>query len=423
MLSLLTLALTLAIGPQIPSVPQPPAPFPDQLHLSDGQTLSGRIIGETATGYRIRVGQGELTVARADVVSVRSIEHSLAEFIQRWDAASRTDPAALADLARFCAARGLSGEARTLWLRILLIDMNAAQAAQSGLATEAARAIGAVPYGDTWQLYTGQGWLPLAIFFAAKPDWRDAVDLQTAHFVLRTDLALERVLDATVQLERHYLRFYGALGPELGLCVFAEVPQVNVYANARNYPYPPIMGEESWFAWGINQLHVLARDPLDVREIVRDLTAMMLYNALRQSSGHNGEMQPWVQRGISIYFAATTGQKVGDPWAPLGTPSQALFDQQANDPNPLPIYRLLNTSLSDFRSGPDGSRRSVYAYTLVDYLLNGDDGAHREAFFSYIRQGWLGAGGMGLLYQTVGMEQMQLQNRWYGFVQATANER
>ena len=135
MLSLLVLSLTLTVS-------APPSGT-DQIRLNDGRTLTGRIISETKDDLLIQVGRGEVEVARKNVAEVRSIEHSLADFIHRWDAMPRTDPAALAELARFSESRGLHGEARNLWLRILLLDPKS---------EEAARAIGATQNGDTWQV-------------------------------------------------------------------------------------------------------------------------------------------------------------------------------------------------------------------------------------------------------------------------------
>jgi hypothetical protein len=393
----------------------PPSPaVPDQIRMNDGRKLTGRIISETNDELRIRSGRGEVEVARKNVAEVRSIEHSLTDFFHRWDAMSRTDPAALSDLAKFCDARGLYSEAFNLRLRILLLEPGN---------EAAARAIGAIKSEDAWILNFGDKEIRLADFLAAKPRWRDAVDLHTAHFLVRSDLPVERLLDAAVQLERHYLRFYSVLGPELGLYTFNEVPEVNVYGDARAYPSPPQMGEGSWFQLGINQLHVLAHDPLDLRMIQRDITEMLLYNALRQSSGHNGELLPWAQRGLAEYFAASAGKKVGDPWAPLGTPSHLLFDVEAKDPSPLSLTRLLNTANSEFRSGPDGERRSMYAYTFMHYLLNGGGDKLRESFFGYVRAAWLGAGGTRLLSQTLGMKEKDLEQRWVQHVHDVANGR
>jgi hypothetical protein len=392
----------------------PKIPVPDEIVLESGRKLSGRVLCETKDDLIIRSGRGEVEVERKSVKEVRSLEHSLAEFIRGWDSIPRTDPRALADLAQFCDTRGLPGEARNLRLRVYMLDPSS---------EEAAKALGATKVGGFWEISDDKRSKRLDDYLAQKPRWRDAIELRTAHFLVRSDLPVQRLLDAMVQLERHYLRFYEVLGPELRLYVFAEVPEVNVYADARNYPVPPQIGEESWFQLGPNQLHVLARDPLDLRMIHRDVTEMLLYNALRQSSGHNGELQPWAQRGLAEYFAASAGLHVGDPWAPLGTPSHLLFDAQAKDPKPLSLHRLLITGGSEFRSGPDGERRSMYAYTFMHYLLNGDSGTRREPFFAYVRDAWLGAGGTKRLFTTLGMSEKDLEKRWIEHVQDVANRR
>jgi hypothetical protein len=395
-------------------VTPPKIPVPDEIRLEDGHKLSGRILSETKDELRIRSGRGEVEVERKFVKDVRSVERSLAEFIQRWDSMPRTDRNALSDLAEFCDARGLPGEARNMRLRIYLLDPSS---------EESAKALGATKVGGYWEIPDDKRSKRLDDYVAQKSRWRDAVELRSAHFLVRSDLPVERLLDAMVQLERHYLRFYDVLGPELRLYVFAEVPEVNIYSDARNYPVPPQVGEGSWFQLGPNQLHVLAHDPLDLRMIQRDVTEMLLYNALRQSSGHNGELQPWAQRGIAEYFAATAGHHVGDPWAPLGTPSHLSFDAQAKDPKPLTLHRLLITGGSEFRSGPDGQRRSIYAYTFMHYLMDGDAGVRREPFFNYVRDAWLGAGGTKKLFTDLGLSDKDVEKRWKEHVQDIASRR
>jgi hypothetical protein len=405
MLSSLAVALTLFFETA------PTAAVPDQIHMKGGRTLSGRIVSETRDELRIRSGRGEVEVARANVTSVRSLEHSLAEFLHRWDSMRHDDPVALAELARFCASRGLTGEARNAWLRILTLDPGS---------EEAARAIGAQRFEGGWHVQSDKQWIKLADYLAPKAQWRHAVDLRTGHFLVRTDLALERVLDAAVQLERHYQRFYDFLGPELNLYVFDEVPVVNVYARVGDYPAPPLAGESSWFAPSNNELHVRAAEAIDMRLITRDVTEMLLFNAFRRSSGHNGEIMPWAQRGIAEYFAATHGAKPGDPWAPLDMPSYLLFTQRAHDKKPPTLTQLLNTARPEFRSGPDGERRSASAYTFVQYLLNGEGGEHRASFFRYLREAWLGRGGRMLVYETLGMKPADLEAHWNDYVETMA---
>jgi hypothetical protein len=321
------------------------------------------------------------------------------------------DPVAIAELARFCTSRGLTGEAQNLWLRILIADANN---------EEAAAAIGAKRFEGGWHVQADQRWIKLADYLAPKPVWRRAIDLKTGHFILRTDLALERVLDATVQLERHYARFYDTLGPELNLYVFDEVPVVNIYSRAGDYPAPPMAGQGSWFAPSNNEFHLLAAEKIDMRLLSRDVTEMLLFNAFRRSSGRNGELMPWAERGIAEYFAATHGEKPGDPWAPLATPSYVLFTARAHDKKPPTLTQLLNTAYSEYRNGPDGERRSASAYTFVHYLMDADDGAHREAFFRYLREAWLGRGGRTLLYKTLDVKAADLEAQWNAYVEAMA---
>jgi hypothetical protein len=392
----------------------PGAAIPDQVVLKSGEIVSGRIVKDWPDSLRVRTGKGDVEIRRENVSSVRSLELSLEQSLDRWDAMPRDDPRALEELARFCQLRGLPGGARDAWLHLLLLDPSSELAA---------RAIGAHKVDGQWESPVRGTWIKLSDFLGPKDRWRRALDLKTGHFLVRTDLPPERVLQATVDLERHYERFYRVFGAELGLYSFGEVPVVNVYSHAADYPAPPIAGEKSWFEPSNNQLHVLATELLDMRRITRDVNEMLLFNVLRRSSGRNGEMMPWAQRGIAECFAATSGAEPGDAWSSLESPSYDRFTEQVDDGEPVSLTRLLNTSLSEFKNDPDGERRSTRAYTFVYFLMNGDGGAHRADFCRYLREAWLGRGGRMLLYKTLGMNAADLEKRWQEYVKHVLRSR
>ena len=315
---------------------------PDTVEVTNGKPIAGRVVFEGDEFVVVQSGRGEFEVERTKVAAVRSIERSLVEFIRRFDALSKTDAAALSELAQWCAANALEHEARNLWLRVLALDPTR-EAAIAGS--------GARKRGASLQVQSGRDWLDLDAFRGAKAKWRDAVELRTAHFQITTDHPIDLVLDVSVQLERHYARFYDFLGADLLLYVFSEVPEVRIYTRDKDFPLPWVGGERCWFAPGENVLHALAVEPYDLRQIVREVTEMLIFNAARRSSGKTGQMPAWAAAGLSDFFGATAAEQVGGPWLELGTPNVAFFRVHASQRDPIELKRLFTSSWGEIRRG------------------------------------------------------------------------
>ena len=372
---------------------------PDSVKLKDGRELQGRVVYEGPETLRIKRGVSELEVKKSSVVDAKTIERSLKEALERYDTVQKDDVGGLTEVARFCQERGLENEARNLRLRVLLAGAEDPETVEGANARIVAKKI---------QVRNDDRWVDLEAWKDAKKDWKDAVEIKTAHFLVKTDLPMDRVLDAAIQLERHYLRFYDFLAPELVLYVFDETPTVFFYANEKDCPPGWTPGEKSWFSPGENKLHVLANDSLDLKRIVHEATDLLLFNAFRRSSGKTGQIPPWSVAGFAEYFAVTAGTTPGDPWAPLGQAYPPLFKAFADDPNPLPMKQLMRSSLGDLNRGADGPRRSAEAYALVHWLMHGDGGSHRDVFFQQLRQAWKGRSIEEDLLKALGTDESKL---------------
>lgn len=373
---------------------------PDLIRTKDGRELKGRVVYEGPETLRIQRGASELEVKKANTSEVRTLERSLKEAVKRWDSIRKDDTGALGELANFCDERGLANEARNFRIRILLAG---------GADAATVKGAGARLVAEKVQIQNDVRWLPVDEWRAPKPRWQDGVEIRTTHFEIRSDQPMDRVLDAAIQLERHYLRFYEFLAPELVLYVFDETPEICFYSREKDCPPSWTRGQDTWFAPGENKLHVLVKDDIDLKLVVREATDLLLYNAFRRSSGKTGQIPPWSVAGFSEYFGGTAGLKPGDPWAPLGTPYRACFATYLADEKPLEMKQLMRSSLGELNRGPDSARRSAQAYALVHYLMHGDGGAHRDVFFQQLRQAWKGKSIEEDLLRALGTTQEKLQ--------------
>jgi len=404
------LSILLAVA----AVPVDEPPVVDVVEITDGKPIKGRVVFEGRDVLRVRTGRGEVEVDRARISQIHSQERNLKEFVRLFDAMPRKDAAASHLLAGWCKDHDLGHEATLLSYRGLLLDPEHEPEAKFAI-VETRRVA-----NKGLQLKVDGRWTGFDEFCGPKPTWKERLKLRTAHFEIESDLPLEPLLDAAVAVERHYQRFYDTLGPDIGLWVFDEVPSIRLYANAKDFPQSWTGSDQAWFAPVENVMHFLNGPSYDMQGIVRAVTDMLLFNACRRSSGKTGQIPGWMAAGISEGFAATAPAAPFEPWGELGTPNLAWFKIQAQAVEPLPLNKLLVSSLGEIRRGPDWERRMAAAYTLLDFIARGEDRALREKGFAYLRGAWQGKIDAKGFLKAMGMDEKELQRRWNEHVKQIA---
>jgi hypothetical protein len=384
---------------------------PDVVVLTNGKELEGRVLLETPEKVVVRVKNRRTEVPRAEVAEVRSIERSMAEFLKRYDSLGREDVDGLLALARFCEANELLGEAHNLLLRVLT------------LVPEDERAwtkLGGVKGPKGWRVKVRGRYMTLAQMRERVSDWKNALELTTAHFLLRTDIAPERALDLALNLERAYKTYYEVLGPALELQVFDEVPEVHVCADRRDYPNPPKPGQVAWFSRADNTIHVDGTDPDAALAATHELAQLLIHNSFRTTIGEGGAIAPWAERGIAQAFAVALVIEDGVARWEFGKPATALFLQDAVDKEPLGVRRILTAGNAAFEGGGDAERHAVEAYTLTHFLVNADGGKYRRGFAEYLRSSYKGQGAATHLERALGVEIDAIEKEWRAFVTSVA---
>lgn len=404
MISPLVLALVPALAPPVQD-------DPDVVVLKSGDEVACRVLFEDDEKVVYRAKKKTVEVPRADVQSLRTIEQSLRQFFVGFDKIDRTDADALAELALWCESRELLGEARNLWIRILTV------------APEDERAwnkLGGV-YSATrgWRLKVRGRYYTIEELRERVSDWKNAMELTTAHFLLKTDIPPERALDVTIDLERAYVAFYDLLGPYLDLYVFDEVPEIQVFSDQKNYPSPPTP-RQAWFSYSANELYVDASKEPNPNEIVGNLTYCLLYNSFHRTLGKAGSIAPWARRGLAETFGTSVRPQPGQARWELGTPYVAYFVTQATDDKPLSLDKVLTAGIASFDSGTEAHRYIVQSYTLAFFLMYANDGKYREPFAEFLRSSYLGQGSATHFQKIMGVDLEELEAEWTAYVKKIA---
>jgi hypothetical protein len=386
---------------------------PDLIVLQDGKEIECRVLWEDESTIVYTEKRKADEVPTSEVASVQSIERSVREYLDRFSALPRGNVQGLLELADFCEARELHGEARHLRLRVLLLDPEneTAWTKLGGVHTER----------RGWRMKVRGRFLDLGALRERVSDWKNALELPTAHFLIRTDTDPARALDLAVDVERAYLAFYDLLGRALRLYPFDEVPEINVYSSADDYPSPPTSGSIAWFATNANVLHV---DGTAAREApqaaVAELSDLLMWNAMRRTVGKTGSMPAWARKGIGQAFAAAFRRDPGYASWDLSQPVAEPFRTHAEARKPLSLDKLMNAGENAFSSGSDVPLYFAQSYTLLHYLAYADDQALRPALGSYLAGAYGGQGSASHLAKALGRSEKEIEAGWNDYVRARA---
>lgn len=385
---------------------------PDLLVLKGGKQIECRVLFEDEGKIVYRAGKKTQEIGRLEVDDVQSIERSLARFLERFAAADTRSVEALTELALFAEQNFLSGEATNTWIRILTVDAENEQAWTK---------LGGVKRRKGWELKVRGRFLDIAELRSRVSDWKNALELRTAHFQIATDAAPELALDASLDLERAYQTFYEVLGKPLGLYVFDEVPEVHVFADAKDYPAPPTPGRHAWFARAANTLYVNVQEKPQRGEIVAELVDALVYNAFRRTlDKRTGEIEPWSREGLRQAFAGAVRPDPGRVRFEFEQPLTAYFRAQADDPEALALEQVLRAGFASFDSGTDAARYVAQAYTLTHFLIFGADGKYRHGYADFLKSSYLGKGGSSNFYKAIGLDEKAAMSEWRAYVKSVA---
>jgi hypothetical protein len=383
----------------------------DRVVLADGRELEGHVVYEDAERVILLEASREREIDRADVQSVDSVVRTLGELHERLDRVPEGNLAGRLELARFARARGLSGEAELLAWGVLALDPTNA---------EAHELLGHRLRGETWYVQDGNRRRRFADLAELRRDWGDAWELATTHYAVRTNLALRDAVRATLDLERTYRDVYAFLAPELGLLDVVRPLSARIHADEASFP-ETAGNRRSYFSRPEEALIVNASGGYDPAQLVHEGVHQFLWATGEGRRAGVAEVPPWLSEGLAEYAAAGI---VGAPGRLSIVPGRGVlahhFRRHAQADDPHSLSRVLAFGSSDFTGSSNVDLKYAQAYTLVHFLLDGQDGAHRDAFFDFLRSAWEGKASMTHFKSAIGVRERDLERAWTAHVEERA---
>ena len=390
MLSLALPAL-LVLAPS-PGTPGTPAAS-DVVRLENGKELEGRVVYEDEEELVIRIGSKNRTLDQEDVASVESHSRYLARFLEEIASARGLD--AWLQLARDCTEWGLTREARLCWLKVLLAEPDN---------DEANAALEHIERSGKWLVPHGGKYLPWEKYLKVHEKWRDAWELGTTHFDLRTNLELSAGINAAFDLELLVHNLYSELAVPLRLYDVLEPMKAEIHGRGDSFRSGPV-GSRGWFDRSAEALLVDAGpDPTnyDRALLVHEACHELFYFTLQENKKGRSSLPPWLDEGLAEYFASQSRSGNGRRFDYSERKHRTHFERHASAEEPLTLSRLLNLEFGEFQAGRDTDLRYAQCYTLVHFLMKGDGQSWRARFHDYLRNVYAGKGSSAAFRKAMG---------------------
>lgn len=389
----LTLCAPLAIGEPRPE---------DQVELKNGKKLDGYVLLETDERLVLQVGSREQELEMKDVVNVRSAARTLATVFERLDSLPATEAMGRLDIARFCKANGLPGEAQVLALTALTLDP--ALAAAHEFLEHTKRASG-------WFVKRDSRTLPFEDLLESRKDFREPWKLRTTHFELATNVALRDAVAVATDLEREYRAFFGLFGRELGLYDVVEPMGIGVYSHSDSFP-EGVTRNRAYFDPTTNQMMVNAENGLDRYAIFHEGVHALLHNTAERTRKGRGRIPGWLDEGLAEYVACSFS---GDPGASkfgFGVEVPTHFVAHRTAEKPYDLARVLNFESGDFHASSKVDLKYAESYTLVHFSMHGENGKYRDGFIAFMRLAYEGKSSSSDFKDAIAVRERDFEKAW-----------
>ncbi len=386
---------------------------PDTVELANGAKIEGRVVFEDATRILLLTGGGEKSFDKKNVKSFRSRAQLHDNLFDRWIGLADEKPAPLLDLARMAKQTDLLEDSACFAARALLLD------SASGDAHEL---LGHRKRGSSWDFELKKDrWLPVEKLLSNRPDWEEATDFASMHYVVRTNFGLRQQVDAALDLECLYRAFFRLFGADLELREVLDPMTVEIHADKRSFP-GIATGRAAYTDGQRNVVEIDASggSKVDTRELFHEGTHQLVASLTHFAFNANGAIPGWLGEGLAEYMACGMS----------GMPGRRSFSEEsillehfavhASAKTPYDLSRVLSFEADDFLASSKSDLKYAQAYTLVQFCMDGDGGKHRKGFVEFLRGVWRGRKAPADFKKALGIDEKAFQKAWVAHVRAHA---
>ncbi len=386
---------------------------PDVVELEGGVKLSGRVVFEDQDELVLRVGSNERTLPRKKVVRFDSRFADLRAIHKRWRELPESDLAGTLALARRCREQKFEDEAQLFAWYVLSYSPKDA-AAHEFLGHEKQR--------ETWIVADGARRWPYEKLLELRKDWKDAWELSSEHYHVRSNLPLHDAVIALLEMECAYEAFYQLLGRPLQFRELVDPLPAQVHADQKSFP-ESVGNARSYYDRAGHVLLVNASGGFDRGAVLHEATHQLLDACIQGTRTARGDVPGWLNEGLAEYIRAATGGPAGRELPAEGHFDLGRFREHAQAQGAYDLARVLNFGADDFAGSTKTSLKYSQSYTLVCWGLYGEGGQLRERFYDYLREACKGHSSSTAFKDELKLDERAIEKSWTAFVEAKAGGR
>jgi hypothetical protein len=400
--AVLALALALSLGNDR---------VPDRVVLTTGSQMEGRVVFEDASKVILRMGTGEKRFERKEIKTLRSRARLQRDAFDRWTSMPPDSVAKILDLARVCQKSDLLEDAQVYAWCVLLLDRSNADA--HALLEHRKR-------GSSWDVQVSKSkWVAVDKLFATRPDWSDAYETATAHYLLETNFGQETAVRTALDLEAFYRAFYDLFGTGLELFEVLEPMPVRLHADSKSFP-PIATGRGAYTDPSRNCVEIDASTALRLDEIFHEATHQVIEATTRFAFAGGAVVPGWLHEGLAEYMRAGVGGLPGHRTFTAGARIDGHFAIHAAAKSPYSLSRVVHFEPADFLASSRSDLKYAQAYTLVHFCMDGDSGRYRAAFLEYMHGVWKGGSSNFDVKKALKVDEGAFEKAWLAYVRANA---
>ncbi len=294
-------------------------------------------------------------------------------------------------------------------------------------------------------------WLPAEQVARYRSEWANAWEIETEHYLIRTNVSLERGVAFAEKLEKLYQVFFrlfaGFFTPREQLAALFEGRgrrdgvarlsdamknhrrfRVNFYASAEQYTEAvrghvrgSVEGTTGIYVPGTRTAYFFANQEMDEATVIHEATHQLFSESREHRQGIGSEGNHWVIEGIACYMESFRDRgnhiELGSWETPrLEIGRARIVEQQTY----VPLDRLVRMGIDDFR-GP-----SIYALysesaCVCRFLMHYDDGVYRDPLVKYLEAVYTGRATYATLSELTGVDFSALDRQCRAHIEAGEN--